>query len=154
LNAPLSSRVVRNNERRELTLEVMRREFLDLQTGTVEARALERLILQFITQYFLDNESGAQQADWRAPNCFTATSGARTVSLTSCARSPSRYSTRGNRYMRDVRFAFIGDARQRADQEHGAVLAIHDLRGLFRHAEQALGQRAGIVAMASGPMPG
>jgi zinc protease len=98
----------------ELTLEVMRRELLDLQTGTVEARALERLILQFITQYFLDNESGAQQADFlaRAELFYGDFRRADRFVDELRAITPADIQRAAIRYMRDVRFAFIGDARQ------------------------------------------
>jgi len=98
----------------ELTLDVMRRELRDLQTGTVEPRALERLILQFITQYFLDNESGAQQADFlaRAELFYGDFRRADRFVDELRAITPADIQRAAVRYMRDVRFVFIGDARQ------------------------------------------
>jgi len=98
----------------ELTLDVMRKELLDLQTGTVEPRALERLILQFITQYFLDNESGAQQADFlaRAELYYGDFRRADRFVDELRAITPADIQRAAVRYMRDVRFVFIGDARQ------------------------------------------
>jgi len=96
------------------TLEVMRRELLDLQTGTVEPRGLERLILQFITQYFLDNESGAQQADFlaRAELYYGDYKRADRFVDELRAITPTDIQRAAVRYMRDVRFVYIGDARQ------------------------------------------
>lgn len=96
------------------TLEVMQQELLDLQTGTVDARALERLILQFITQYFLDNESGAQQADFlaRAELYYGDFRRADRFVDELRAITPSDIQRAAVRYMRDVRFVYIGDARQ------------------------------------------
>jgi zinc protease len=92
----------------------MRRELLDLQTGTVDPRALERLILQFITQYFLDNESGAQQADFlaRAELFYGDFHRADRFVDELRAITPADIQRAALRYMRDVRFVFIGDARQ------------------------------------------
>ena len=100
--------------RPEETLEVMRRELLDLQTGTVEPRGLERLILQFITQYFLDNESGAQQADFLARAELYYGDFKRADTFVDELRSitPEDIRRAALRYMRDVRFVYIGDARQ------------------------------------------
>lgn len=95
----------------DLTLEVMRRELLDLQTGSVEPRALERLILQFITQYFLDNESGAQQADFlaRAELYYGDFRHADRFVDELRAITPADIQRAALRYMRDVRFVYIGD---------------------------------------------
>lgn len=98
----------------EETLNVMRQELLDLKTGTVEPRALERLILQFITQYFLDNESGAQQADFlaRAELYYGDFRRADRFVDELRAITPADIQRAAVRYMRDVRFVYIGDARQ------------------------------------------
>jgi zinc protease len=96
----------------ERTLEVMRNELLDLQTGTIDPRALERLILQFITQYFLDNESGAQQADFlaRAELYYGDFRRADRFVDELRAITPFDIQRAAVRYMRDIRFVYIGDA--------------------------------------------
>lgn len=98
----------------ELTVEVMRRELLDLQTGMVDPRGLERLILQFSTQYFLDNESGAQQADFlaRAELFFGDFRRADRFSEELRAITPADIQRAALRYMRDVQFVYVGNARQ------------------------------------------
>ena len=93
------------------TLNLMRQELLDLQTGTVDPGALERLILQFITQYFLDNESGAQQADFlaRAELYYGDFRRADRFVDELRAITPSDIQRAAQRYMRDVRFVYLGD---------------------------------------------
>ena len=97
----------------EMTVDVMRQELRDLQTGSVEPKALERLILQFITQYFLDNESGVQQADFLARAELYYGSFRRADSFVDELRAitPRDIQDAANRYMRDVRFVYIGDPR-------------------------------------------
>lgn len=96
------------------TLDVMRRELMDLQQGTVEPRALERLILQFITRYFLDNESGAQQADFlaRAELYYGDFRRADRFVDELRAITPADIQRAAVRYMRDVRFVYVGDKGQ------------------------------------------
>ena len=100
-----------------VTLDVMRRELLDLQTGTVEPRALERLILQFITQYFLDNESGAQQADFlaRAELYYGDFRRADRFVDELRAITAADIQRAALRYMRDIRFVYIGDPKLAPD---------------------------------------
>ena len=101
----------------ERTLEVMRQELLDLQTGTIEPKALERLILQFITQYFLDNESGVQQADFlaRAELYYGDFRRADRFVDELRAITPADIQRAAIRYMRDFRFVYLGDSRKAPD---------------------------------------
>ncbi len=95
----------------DVTLGVMRQELDALKGGFVDPSALERLVQQFVTQYFIDNESAADQADFlvraqlyqgdyhaadRFGNDLRAITG---EDIRRVAR----------RYMRDVKFVFIGD---------------------------------------------
>jgi zinc protease len=97
----------------DLTLRVMQQELLDLKTGTVDPSSLERLILQFITQYFLDNESGAQQADFlaRAELYYGDFRRADRFVDELRAITPLDIQRAAVRYMRDIRFVYIGNAR-------------------------------------------
>jgi len=52
--------------RPEETLRIMREELRSLQQMTIPTEALAPLIQQFITEYFLDNETTAAQADFLA----------------------------------------------------------------------------------------
>lgn len=96
------------------TLEVMQQTLRALKTGTVDEGALERLIQQFATQYFLDNESAAEQAnflarahlyhgDYRVAERFRDE--LRQV-------TPADIRTAAQRYMRDVQFVYIGDGKR------------------------------------------
>lgn len=98
----------------ERTLDIMRGELLDLQTGMVEPQALERLILQFITQYFLNNESGAQQADFLARAELYYGDFRRAEGFVDELRAitPADIRRAALRYMRDVQFVYIGNPRQ------------------------------------------
>lgn len=97
----------------DLTLRVMQQELLDLKTGTVDPSSLERLILQFITQYFLDNESGAQQADFLARAQLYYGDFRKADSFVDELRAitPLDIQRAAVRYMRDIRFVYIGNAR-------------------------------------------
>jgi zinc protease len=48
------------------TLRLMREELYNLQEGWITPRGLEQLTQQFITEYFLDNETNADQANFLA----------------------------------------------------------------------------------------
>ncbi len=98
----------------EVTLDVMRRELRNLQTGTVNPRALEELVLQFLTQYFLDNESSAQQADFLARAELYYSDFRRADRFVDDLRAitPADIQRAAVRYMRDVRFVYIGNAKQ------------------------------------------
>jgi len=52
--------------RPEETLRIMRDELRNLQTYTIKTEALAPLIQQFLTEYFLDNETSGAQADFLA----------------------------------------------------------------------------------------
>ena len=92
-------------------LGIMRREIEDLQTDLVPQRGLELLVSQFITEYFLDNETNAAQADflarahlfrgdWRAAGRFVDE--LRRV-------TPEDVRRVAREYMKNIRFAYVGD---------------------------------------------
>ena len=98
----------------DTTLALMRQQVAALQQGTIDGDALERLIQQFITEYFLNNETNAEQAtflaraqlyrgDYRAGERFVDE--LRQV-------TPDDVQRVSRRYMRNIRFAYVGD-RQR-----------------------------------------
>ena len=98
----------------DTTLALMRQQVAALQQGTIDGDALERLIQQFITEYFLNNETNAEQAtflaraqlyrgDYRAGERFVDE--LRQV-------TPDDVRRVSRRYMRNIRFAYVGD-RQR-----------------------------------------
>jgi len=96
----------------DTTLALMRQQIMALQQGTIDREALERLVQQFITEYFLNNETNAEQAnfltraqlyrgDFRVADLFVDE--LREV-------SPEDVQRVARQYMRDVRFAYVGDS--------------------------------------------
>ncbi len=96
----------------DVVLGIMQREMRALQQGTISEEGLERLVQQFIVTYFLDNETNADQAnllaraalyqgDYRRANTFVEDLRAVT---------PEDIRLAAEKYFRNVRFAFIGDA--------------------------------------------
>lgn len=98
----------------DTTLALMRQQIGALQQGTIDREALERLVQQFITEYFLNNETNAEQAnflaraqlyrgDFRIADLFVDE--LREV-------SPEDVQRVARQYMRDVRFAYVGDSQR------------------------------------------
>ncbi|MEP6999188.1 MAG: pitrilysin family protein [bacterium] len=93
-------------------LRIMRQELTTLQTETVESAGLKRLEQQFITEYYLKNETNSDQAnvlaraelyqgDFRASDRFME--GLRRV-------TPEDVRRVARQYLKDFRFAYVGDA--------------------------------------------
>lgn len=96
----------------EVTLDLMRQQVEDIQTHVVERAALGRLVQQFITEYFLDNETNSDQAsmlaraelfrgDWRSADRFVDE--LRRV-------TPEDVRRVAKTYMNAPAFAYVGDA--------------------------------------------
>lgn len=92
-------------------LRLMHVELHDLQTGLVDPDNLRVIVSQFITEYFLNTETNAEQAnflaraqlyrgDWHVADNFAAE--LRRVTPLDIQRAAQRY-------MRDIRFAYLGD---------------------------------------------
>jgi zinc protease len=95
----------------DTVLSIMRTEVSHLSHALVDPDALQRLVQQFITEYFLDNETNADQAnflaraelyrgDYRAGERFV--SELRKVTPQDVRRVTQRY-------MHDIAFAYVGD---------------------------------------------
>lgn len=95
----------------DTTLALMRHEVERLKTETVDPDGLERLVAQFITEYFLNNETNSDQAtflaraqlyrgDYRAADTFVDE--LRKV-------TPDDVRRVARRYMNDVAFVYLGD---------------------------------------------
>ena len=95
----------------DTTLALMRREVERLKTETVDPDGLEQLVAQFITEYFLNNETNSDQAtflaraqlyrgDYRAADSFVDE--LRRV-------TPQDIQRVSRRYMTNVSFVFLGD---------------------------------------------
>jgi zinc protease len=93
-------------------LQLMRQELTTLQTESVDPVGLKRLEQQFITEYYLKNETNADQAnvlaraelyqgDFRASDRFME--GLRRV-------TPEDVRRVARQYLKDFRFAYVGDA--------------------------------------------
>ncbi len=93
-------------------LRLMRQELTTLQTESVDPVGLKRLEQQFITEYYLKNETNADQAnvlaraelyqgDFRAADRFME--GLRRV-------TPEDVRRVARTYLKDFRFAYVGDA--------------------------------------------
>ena len=95
----------------DVTMDLMHRELEALQGGLIEADALERLIQQFITQYFLENESAASQADLLARaqlyqgDFHAGDHFADDLRLI----TPADIRRAAQHYIHDVKFVFVGD---------------------------------------------
>lgn len=95
----------------DTVLAIMRTEVSHLGHALVDPDALQRLVQQFITEYFLDNETNADQAnflaraelyrgDYRAGDRFMA-------ELRKVTPQDVRRVTQ--KYMHDIAFAYVGD---------------------------------------------
>ena len=96
----------------DTTLALMRQQVTALQQGTIDREALERLVQQFITEYFLNNETNAEQAnflaraqlfrgDFRVADPFVDE--LREV-------TPEDVQRVARQYIRNIRFAYVGDS--------------------------------------------
>jgi zinc protease len=98
----------------DVTVDVMRQQVQNLKNGYVDPDQLEQLIQQFLTQYFLENESTAAQADFLARShlYYGDYRAAARFEAELRAVTPEDIRRVAQRYMRDVRFVFVGDARR------------------------------------------
>ena len=96
----------------DATLRLMRAAVRDLQFELIDPVGLRRMEAQYITDYFLDNETNAAQAnflaraeiyrgDWRIAERFVEE--LRSV-------TPGQVQRVARQYMRDLRFAYVGDS--------------------------------------------
>jgi zinc protease len=94
------------------TLRLMRRGIDALQRSLVDTDGLKVLVQQFITEYFLDNETNTAQADFLARSQLYRgdyRQGDRFVDELRQV-TPSDIQRVAQRYMRGVRFAYVGDS--------------------------------------------
>lgn len=94
-----------------VTVDLMRQQLAAVRTSDVNEDALERLIGQFITQFFLENETLTAQADFLAKS-FLFEGDLRAVGhLEERLRSITSADIRrvAQRWIRDVQWAYIGD---------------------------------------------
>jgi zinc protease len=94
-------------------LVIMRREIGNLQHALVDPAGLNRLVQQFITEYFLDNETNADQANFLARaelyrGDYRAGEGDRFVAELRRV-SPEDVRRVAQKYMHAISFAYVGD---------------------------------------------
>lgn len=92
-------------------LDIMRSNIILMQANLVDRAALDHLIQQFITQYFLDNETDADQADFlvRAELYHGDYRDADRFVEDLRRVTPADIQRVARTYMRDVAFAYVGD---------------------------------------------
>lgn len=94
-----------------LTVDIMRQQLAAVRTSNVEEEALGRLIHQFLTQFFLDNETNSQQANFLAKSYLYEGDIRAIGHFEEQLRSITPQDIRrvAQRWIRDVQWAYIGD---------------------------------------------
>lgn len=95
----------------DTTLRLMRAQISDLENGLLDRRGLEQLEQQFITEYFLDNETNAAQADFLArAQLYQGDYRAADQFVSDLRRvTPEDVQRVVRTYMKGIRFAYVGD---------------------------------------------
>ena len=95
----------------DTTLRLMHAAILDLQTGTLDPVGLRQLEDQFITEYFLDNETNAAQADFLARSQLYEGDYREAEKFVDELKrvTPEAVQRVARRYMKNFRFAYVGD---------------------------------------------
>lgn len=98
----------------ELTVDLMRQQLAALRTGTISEEGLGRLVQQFLTQFYLDNETNANQADFLARSYLFEGDIRAVAKFEEQLRrvTPRDIQRVAQRYIRDVRWVYVGDARK------------------------------------------
>jgi zinc protease len=95
----------------DTTLKLMRAAVTELQQGLLDRDGLERLEQQFLTEYFLDNETNGAQADFLARSQLYRGDYREADRFVDELRSVTPEAVRrvAQKYMRGIRFAYVGD---------------------------------------------
>jgi zinc protease len=95
----------------DTTLKLMRAAIVDLQTGMLDPAGLRQLEQQFITEYFLDNETNAAQADFLARSQLYEGDYREAERFVNELKNvtPEAVQRVARRYMKGIRFAYVGD---------------------------------------------
>ncbi len=95
----------------DTTLKLMRAAIVDLQQGMLDPRGLKQLEEQFITEYFLDNETNAAQADFLARSQLYGGDYGEADRFMDEVKdvTPEDVQRVARKYMKGFRFAYIGD---------------------------------------------
>ncbi|HZE09269.1 MAG TPA: pitrilysin family protein [Gemmatimonadaceae bacterium] len=95
----------------DTTLKLMRAAIVDLQQGMLDPVGLKQLEEQFITEYFLDNETNAAQADFIARSQLYEGDYREADRFVDELKSitPEAVQRVARKYMKGFRFAYVGD---------------------------------------------
>jgi zinc protease len=95
----------------DTTLKLMRAAVTELQQGLLDRDGLERLEQQFLTEYFLDNETNGAQADFLARSQLYRGDYREADRFVEELRNVTPEAVRrvAQKYMRGIRFAYVGD---------------------------------------------
>lgn len=98
----------------DTTLAIMRNELRNLQTATIRTEFLQPLVQQFITEYFLDNETSGAQADFLARAELYRGDFRVGDKFMGELRAVTGEDVRrvAQEWMRDIRFTYIGNPAQ------------------------------------------
>jgi zinc protease len=95
----------------DTALKLMRAAIVDLQQGMLDPIGLKQLEEQFITEYFLDNETNAAQADFLARSQLYGGDYREAEQFVDELKSvtPEAVQRVARKYMKGFRFAYVGD---------------------------------------------
>lgn len=95
----------------DTTLKLMRAAVVELQQGMLDPIGLKQLEEQFITEYFLDNETNAAQADFLARSQLYGGDYREAEHFVDELKSvtPEAVQRVARKYMKGFRFAYVGD---------------------------------------------
>ena len=95
----------------DTTLKLMRSAVTELQRGLLDRDGLERLEQQFLTEYFLDNETNGAQADFLARSQLYRGDYREAEKFVDELKGVTPEAVRrvAQRYMKGIRFAYVGD---------------------------------------------
>lgn len=95
----------------DTTLKLMRAAVLDLQQGMLDPAGLKQLEEQFITEYFMDNETNAAQADFLARSQLYGGDYREADRFVDELKNvtPEAVQRVARKYMKGFRFAYVGD---------------------------------------------
>jgi zinc protease len=95
----------------DTTLKLMRAAVTELQEGLLDPEGLKRLEQQFLTEYFLDNETNGAQADFLARSQLYRGDFREADKFVDQLRSVTPEAVRrvAQKYMKGIRFAYVGD---------------------------------------------
>ena len=96
----------------DVTLGLMRQHVSELQRELIDAQGLKRLSAQFVTEYLLDNETNAAQADFLArAELFRGDYKAAERFVDELRDvTPQDVRAAAQKYMKNMRFAYVGDS--------------------------------------------